>query len=247
MSTLFNNTTGIAVIAALLIGMLLGAKLILFLAGIFRGIIGPAYPPQGTYPSPYQQDPYSNQYPPNGASSLIGILLALFVFAVIVFMAKSMLSNIFSDKKASGNATSSGLVVENKAKNGKIEAVPSSGHPINDVHAATPVVENIPDFVTVQDLPVDEPETTAYSEATSDESTEQYIIKIGVFSAWENAEKAIAQWSQKSRHTDYYTTTIHGDEAYVVYIGEFNSKDDAIAVKKALNIKGAIIISSPLE
>jgi len=151
MSTFFNNQTGVALLAALFVGILVGAKLILFLAKIFRGIIGPSYPPGGYPNQQLYHDPYhqSNQHQyRNGGGQIVGTILLIFVFGLMFFMAKSFWNNLGAEKKAAPESSGIGLTSNKNAPQKK--AAPA--HPSSESEAP-PQPDYIPDFVTVQDLP----------------------------------------------------------------------------------------------
>ena len=234
---LFSKETAFASGAALLIGLILGAKIMLFIAKVFGSIMGPsAYRNQG---GQYGHRNGNRDY--ENSNGLTSVLLFLLFIGFLAFMVKSFIGNFFVDNKTNKQEVSGlSLVSATQTKSDKLEH-----HPV--VETPTPILpdEHIPDFVTVQNESPNEKEMTLseYGAPQQSVASASYIIKVGVYREWANAAHKIHELENLGANAAHYVTDLNGEDVFAVYVGGYESAAAATAGQKALHLKGSVVIS----
>lgn len=240
MDALFSKETAFASAAALIIGLILGAKIMLFIAKVFGRIMGPSsYRNQqgGHYGHRHSNQDYENS---NGLTS---VLLFLLFIGLLAFMAKSFVTNFWGDSNSNVQKISSlDHASVKQPKPIKVETY----HPAIEGALPTLPSENIPDFVTVENEGADKSVTAADVDVdTEDDLPEQtsttYIVKVGVYQKWANAEKKIQELAALGAPAGHYVTAVNGMDCFAVYAGSYESEAESKAAQKALNLKGTIL------
>lgn len=218
----FDQNTIWVILGVLLLGVILGGKVVLSIMRIMGGFMRQPmhrYPPHGEYePLP----------PTTGGND--GCLIYIVVLIVGVIFIRNVANNelfkdIFKPEKESGIPIQAPQEANPGFTEQRTTDVPSATKtiPASDVVTIEAQEEELPE----EEIPV---------------IKDPHIIQVGSFYVWDNAVLEMERFANKGVRTVYYIVQKEdGSESYNVCLGPYSTLDDTKIVQKELHVAKGII------
>lgn len=233
MENLLNKDTAFLLLMVLLIGMLIGAKMMFSLTRNMRSghwLFGqqPQYPPPYTpyqipYQSPANHEGHSH-HPNNRESSGGSVLLALLVWGVIAFF---LYQQIKDQKQTRSDLTQSELKTNPKSFPELSKRTDAPLEPLSYFAASTTKTKRAPLFVEDEEI---------------GKKQKTYLIRAGTFLNVDLAEKEIDRLKALHAPVGYFWANWNGEKSCVVVLGAYEAMDIAKYHRQQFKLEDCRII-----